>query len=587
MRKNIGSWILGGVLTLVTNACFAIDPSEVDSVVDRALVAFDVPGAAIGIVIDGKVVLAKGYGVRDVANNLPVSEHTLFAIGSCTKAFTTFALGQLVDEGKISWDDPVIKYLPTFRLNDLHATHHVTIRDLVTHRSGLPRHDLAWYGSQSSRAELIKSLEYLEPVHDLREKFYYNNFMYAVAGVVIEQVTGLSWEEVIKSRIFTVLGMDDSNTSVEDSQKSDDFSLPYCTKNKTIQKIPFRAISSMGPAGSINASILDMTHWLEVQLSGGVFQGVSLIKKNTLQEMHSLQMAFSTFPVDLVYNTGYGLGWMVGMHKGHYLVSHGGGIDGFISNVALLPQEKMGVVILTNNGTRGGAFVSSLTKAIFDKLLKVESEDWIDQEQKILEEVEASLLKGKEENTTSSSEVPFPSDYVGQYEHPGYGLIQVFLKGNTLKVKFNSWVMKLNHKTHDLFTLVSEDIATEDLGFSGSFLRNFSGDIVELQIPFEASVAPIRFIRKVSNELLSVDYLKQFEGVFEGEGISVEIALRGPLLVATFKGGGSVELSPNKLFQFTLKGIVGSHICFIADTNGKFSEFVLTQPNIVMSFKSK
>src|SRR5579871_1105072 len=172
---------------------------KIDPMINKVLEISQIPGISVGVVVDGKVAFTKGYGVRNFSETAPVTENSLFAIGSCSKAFTTLALGQLVDEGTIAWDDPVIKYIPEFRLHDMHATHHLTIKDLVTHRSGLPRHDFVWYNSKCSRLELLKRLQHLEPTSDIREKFQYNNLMYAVAGLVIERLTSQTWEEFIQN----------------------------------------------------------------------------------------------------------------------------------------------------------------------------------------------------------------------------------------------------------------------------------------------------------------------------------------------------------------------------------------------------
>ena len=222
-----GNVVMASESTSVVNEVIHQRLAKVDSTMNQALETLRIPGMAIGVIVDGKVVFMKGYGVRNISDPSPVTENTLFAIGSCSKAFTTFALGQLVDEGRLAWDDPVIKYLPEFRLKDLHATHHLTIRDLVTHRSGLPRHDLAWYNSTFSRAEILNKLPHLEPTYDIREKFQYNNFMYGVAGLLIERVSGKTWEEFVQERIFIPLNMPRSNFSVEVSQQADDFAFPH------------------------------------------------------------------------------------------------------------------------------------------------------------------------------------------------------------------------------------------------------------------------------------------------------------------------------------------------------------------------
>ena len=485
--------------------------TDLDSIVDSTLKTFGIPGAAVGIVFEGEVVFAKGFGVRDLEQGLPVTENTLFAIGSCSKAFTTLVLGQLVDEGVISWDDPVINHIPEFRLWDQHATHKMTIRDLVTHRSGLPRHDYLWYNSELSRDELISRLKFLEPVNDLREKFHYSNLMYVVAGVLVERVTGMPWEDAVHSRILTPLAMTDSNFSVEISQLSDNFSLPYSERDGEVLAIPFRNISAIGPAGSINSTVIDMVKWIQLQLSdGALFEG-NIIKKETLHEMHSIQTVKSEFPTGKSYSLGYGLGWGIGIYEGHYLVEHNGGIDGFVSRVALLPHDKIGVVVLTNSDNRARFVVSSVSNTILDSLLNVENVDWVEKMQEIHDQGTASEQKSDEQNDDSTqSETSLShslSDYVGRYEHLGYGTVLVSMQDDELMATYNRILTPLSHRHYDMFVGVK---GTEDPVFTGmsfSFFNGSSGDVAELHIPLEPSVKPIVFQRQVDNELLGVSYL--------------------------------------------------------------------------------
>ena len=210
-----------------------------DSFVNQAIHAWEVPGLAIAVVKNGQVVLAQGYGFRDVDKKLPVTPKTLFAIGSCTKAFTTFVMGTLVDEGKLDWDKPVRTYIPELRLHDRVASELITPRDLVTHRSGLPRHDLVWYNATLSRKEIVDRLPYLEPTETFRSKFQYNNIMYMTAGYLVERLTGQSWEDAVRARIFTPLGMTGSNFSVKDSQKAADFARPYDDRDDKIVESHF------------------------------------------------------------------------------------------------------------------------------------------------------------------------------------------------------------------------------------------------------------------------------------------------------------------------------------------------------------
>lgn len=241
--------------------------SGFDGFAAGALTSWNAPGASMAIVTGGKVVYAKGFGKRDVKNDLPVTTDTLFATGSCTKAFTTFVLGQLVDEGKVDWDKPVARYLPGFRLYDTVASQELTPRDLVTHRSGLPRHDLVWYNNQTlTRKDLVERLQYLPPSAELRERWQYNNLMYLTAGYLIEQLTGKRWEDAVLERVFTPVGMTHSNFADLDSQKVSDFAKPYRDDHDKLLEIPFREVGNMGPAGSINSTASDMAKWMLVQL---------------------------------------------------------------------------------------------------------------------------------------------------------------------------------------------------------------------------------------------------------------------------------------------------------------------------------
>ena len=560
--------------------------NEIDSLMSKALETLRIPGFAVGIVVDGQVAFTKGYGVRNYSDQSPVSENTLFAIGSCSKAFTTFALGQLVDEGSISWDDPVIKHLPEFRLHDIHATHHLTIRDLVTHRSGLPRHDFVWFNSKFPRHEILNRLQYLEPTYDLREKFQYNNLMYAVAGLVIERVSGQSWEEFVGDRIFKPLGMTRSNFAVEQSQKSDDFATPHTEKNEQIEVIPFRELSNIGPAGSINSTAENMARWVQLQLSQGDFQGEHLINAETLKDMHVVHMPVPSQMIAGMFGFGYGLGWFTGLHKGHYVVAHGGGIDGFISEVLLFPEEKIGVVVLTNSDSH---FLFSHTAAleIANLLVGKESDEWLsklaDKEKQMKELVE----KAGDTQGPISESIAFRSSeqYIGEFEHPGYGVIRISLDGDELVVSHNEIVYLLKHTCYDHF--IGSAKLREAQKFGCFFICNPSGEITEFHVAIEPSLSPIVFKKKASNELLASDYLKKFTGTFECSVFSMEIALKKGRLTATVPGQPSCEMKPEKPNLFSLKELPNCSLQFITESDGIISELQLHQAGQTFTLKAK
>src|SRR5262249_54041579 len=331
-----------------------------DGFVEQVMKDWHVPGIAVAIVKDGHVVYAKGYGYRDVKKGLKVTPDTLFAIGSCSKSFTATSLAMLVGEGKLDWDKPVRDYMPDFRLYDGYATTQLRPRDLVTHQSGLPRHDMVWYGSPLSRKEIFERLRYLEPSQPLHAKFQYNNMMFMTAGVLVERISGATWEDFVRKKILDPLEMKTSNFSVNDSRKAADFSLPYGEVKDEIKEIPFRNIDAIGPAGSINSGVNEMSRWLLMQLGKGKFNGRQIVSEKGLAETHTPQIvAGGDLKYDESFYSSYAMGWAVTSYRGHPALSHGGGIDGFTSQVRFLPKDQLGVVVLTNSSSPASGLIAA------------------------------------------------------------------------------------------------------------------------------------------------------------------------------------------------------------------------------------
>jgi CubicO group peptidase (beta-lactamase class C family) len=462
-QKSMANKVL---LTILILSFCCLCSLEIDKSINKALETFEIPGAAVGIVIDGEVALTKGYGLRN--GHLPVTERTLFPIASCTKAFTAYVLDQLVNEGKVNWDDRVIDILPEFRLKDEYAAFHVTIRDLLTHKTGVPGHDFVWYDSDLSHKELFYRLRHLEPSSDLRGKWLYNNLMYLVAGLVIEKVTEMSWEDAVRSRILIPLGMNGTNFSVKESQRSDNFSLPYREIKGVIQSISFIDVSNTGPAISINSNINDMVKWVKFQLSGD------------LSAMHIPQVALGEFwqpPFDFF---GYGLGWFTGIYEGQYYVAHPGNIAGFNAMVALLPKKKIGIVILINRNN-SFSFIWALTDVILRYILTGEE----------------VVLQKEEENKSIkilvSEMMRSRDDYVGSFENPGYGTINIDHEGKDLILSYHHFSIELQHTEYDHFIAQIEDKFQNTLHCF--FTTNWKGEISEFHISFEAELPPIIFKR--------------------------------------------------------------------------------------------
>jgi len=554
-----------------------------DPFVEKAIVDWEVPGLAIAVVRGGEVVYSKGFGLRDVDKKLPVTPRTLFAIGSSSKAFTTFVLGTLVDEGKLDWDKPVGTFLPGFRMYDQATTNMITPRDLVTHRSGLPRHDLLWYNNLGiSRKEIVARLPYLEPNEPLRAKWQYNNLMFLTAGYLAEYLTGKSWEDNVRQRILDPLGMTRTNFSVLDSQKSDDFAKPYDKRDDKTTEIPFRVITTIGPAGSINSSVDEMAKWVTLQLGDGTYGGRKVISPTTLADMHSPHMPMGgSIERPEISQGSYGLGWFTYTYRGHQMVEHGGNIDGFTALVMLLPQDDLGLVILANkNGT---ALPALLARHTVDRVLKLDPIDWNGEAlaRRAQGEKAEKEAKAKKESVRKTGTKPAHplADYAGDYEHPGYGVLKVALDGDHLKATFNDIPVPLEHWHYETFNGMKDpkDPTFENMKFL--FQTDVKGNIASVAAAFEASVKDIVFTKKPDARLFDAKYLERFAGTYDLAGQSVAISVKGNGLVVSIPGAPEFHLVPGLGDEFTLKEVSVVSVVFNTDAQGKITSLSLRQPD--------
>ncbi len=351
-----------------------------DPVIEKVLKDWNVPGCGIGIVVKDKLVFAKGYGYRDIEKKLPVTANTLFQIASNTKLFTATAVGFLVDEGKLDWDKPVRNYVPQIQFYNDELTNSVTIRDMLSHRTGISRHDNIWYKSNFSRQELFDRVKYLEPSIPLRTGYLYNNLMYAAAGSVVEYLSKQTWEEFVSSRIFKPLGMTHSMFLTEDMIKQSDFMRPYYEKRDTSLLLPYpyyMQFQGVGPCGSIISSITDMSHWLIAQMHQGKYNKQQVIPSAVIKETMQPASMPGSAPDKYFENLNaiYGMGRSSTSYKGHYKTRHGGAIGGIYSEVSLMPADSVGIIVFTN-----GAHVSQLpgiiTNIVYDRVLQLGSTPW-------------------------------------------------------------------------------------------------------------------------------------------------------------------------------------------------------------------
>ncbi len=340
----------------------ALNLAELEATVEAKRKELGIPGLSLAIVKDDKVIFSKGFGVRDVAHNTPVTPDTLFAIGSCTKAFTAFAAMISVDEKKLSLEDSPKKYLPYFKISDPAIDEKITVRDLLSHRSGLAGTDLVWYTGVLNREEAIRAVGTAKPTAKLGEKFQYQNVMYSAAGEVIAHAQQSTWEEVISKRILLPLGMKTSTLNVREMKKASDYSLGYDSpgESKTVRELPIRDITNIAPAGAINSSANEMAQWTRLMLGGGLFDCKRLVSEAAFKELWTPQIKMGA--------QEYGLGWALVDYKGHKIATHSGGIDGFNSLVTLMPDKHLGFVLLTN--VSSSLIGLTVTDAVFKGLDK-------------------------------------------------------------------------------------------------------------------------------------------------------------------------------------------------------------------------
>ncbi len=555
-----------------------------DEFVRNIMQDWKITGLAISIVKDGEVLFSRGFGKRDADEGKDVTTQTLFPIASCTKAFTATSMAILADEGKLDWDTSVKRYLPTFKLYDLFASEHMTPRDLVTHRSGLPRHDLMWFNSSATRQELLDRLQFLEPNKDLRAVLQYNNLMFMVAGYLVGQLSGQSWEDFMQQRIFDRLGMNSSLFTTSAAQETLDFSFPYKEIKDEIKKIPFyEGQWSVAPAGAIVSSVADMSNWVLLHLNKGKHEGTQIVSENQVAQMHAPQMvAPVTFPFPEIPISSYGLGWFVEPYRGYMMAEHGGNINGFSSLVTLLPEQNLGVVVLTN--LDANPVPNILTYNICDRLLGLDEVTWNERFKKFWTAFKEAEEKRKEKTEADRVVGTRPSHsldaYIGEYEHPGYGIFSVTFENDQLRGTFNSMSSLLKHYHYDTFELVIE---TFDTNMKVSFFTNARGDIDSLSAPLEPTVKDINFRRLPPTGMTDKHFLERFIGEYEVMGLTMTITLKGKQsLAVSLPMQPELELVPYKGNTFHVKGLSGFSIEFKPDATGHVSEAVVEQPNAVV-----
>lgn len=441
-------------------------PPDLDQWVARAMQIFDVPGIGLAIVKDDTVVVAKGYGVRKLGEPTLVDARTLFGIASNTKVFTATALGLLVAEGKIAWDAPVVRYLPDFALSDPYVTHELTVRDLLVHRSGLGlgAGDLLWWPESTyNRKQVAERLRYIPLATSFRSAYAYDNVLYLIAGELIEKMSGQTWENFVSSRVLAKVGMTGSNVRHSAAAAGGNVATTHAPVDGKVRPIrPFES-DNTNPAGGINSSAEDMAKWIRVQLSGGMLaDGSRLFSPATARQLTSIvtPIPIGDPPPDLpalrMNFHGYALGLDIRDYRGHRLVTHTGGLPGYVSRVAMIPDANVGVVVLTNQ--ESGAAFDSIAFHVLDHYLGAPAFDWIDGYKKVQARTEARTAAADQDTTTTRDASAKPSlalaKYAGTYRDVWYGDITIAEEREKLVMTFGhtpALVGDLEPWQHDTF----------------------------------------------------------------------------------------------------------------------------------------
>lgn len=571
----------------------------IEKELEEVLETFKAAGFAVAVIEKDKVVFSRGFGFRDLENKIPADANTLFAIGSCSKAFTTSLIGMLEKEDKLSLDKSPSDYIPGFKFSTDEMNTGITIKDLMSHSTGLPRHDFSWYFFPGeSKKSLLMRVANHDPFTGVREQWYYNNFMFLAQGVIIEELTGKTWENNVRERIFEPLGMKRSNLSIDELEKSENASIGYQLKDSsTIEKMDYYRIAKMSPAGSINSSVNEMSKWVITWINGGKYNGEEIIPENFVKKAISSHMvASAALPgkdrPDL-HLMNYGYGWFISSYKGHYRVEHGGNIDGFSASTCFFPSDSLGIVVLTNQN--GSAVPGVVRNIISDRMLELRKDNWIAIQKKQIDDAMKAQKKSQESSDSLKTKGTKPShllkDYTGTYENNGYGKFELLSSNDSLYAilplnKF--WLKHYHYDVFEPFELKDEGIdTTSQIQLRFNFLTGNNGDINGLNVQMEPALDPLFFKRTPEIVEVEKETLESFAGEYDLMGTTVKIFIKEEnKLFALVPGQPEYELISVGDDKFNIKILDGYSVQFEKDGD-KVTGLKFIQPNGVFKAEKK
>ena len=563
-----------------------------DTAFARVLKDWHAAGFAVAVVEKDKVVYSKGFGYSNVENKIPATANTLFAIGSCSKAFTASLLGMLRKDDKVNFDKPVRTYLPQLKFYNDEMNDKITLRDMMCHRTGLPRHDYSWYYfNTNSRDSILQRIQYMEPSVGLREKWQYNNYMFLLQGMVTEKITGKSWEDNIREKIFKPLGMDSSDVSIEELEKNPNAAIGYGLKQDSIiKKLDYYHINAMAPAGSINSSVNDMAKWVTLWINAGKYNGKEILPSSYISEAISSQMIIGaglpTIEKPDMYFANYGFGWFLQSYRGHYRVEHGGNIDGFSASTSFFPSDSIGIIVLCNQD--GSSVPSIVRNLVADRMLGLKYFDWetdlkksVDKAKATAKEIEKNSSSGRKPGTKPSHDL---KDYTGLYSNKGYGTIEVTLQNDSLLAFIGTHIWWLRHYHYDMFEPIEKDPSdgfdTTNKNDPIQFNTNVAGEIESMDINFEPSVKPIVFSRTAKPKEISKEELQKYVGEYDLAGTAIKVYIKEEKTLYLFvPGQPEYELVAIDKDKFSIKSLKGFTVQFSVNDKDEVTELLSIQPN--------
>lgn len=525
-----------------------------------------VPGLAVAVVRPDAAPQIQTFGTMDRAGTHAVTEHSVFPIASCTKAFTSAAIATLVDDGVLAWDTPVRDYLPDFRMADPVATAQLTLRDMLSHRTGLPRHDMLWYrNTTTDRGDIVAAFRHLQPNLPIRSRWQYNNLMYLAAAHVAERVTGQRFEVLVRDRLLTPLGMTTTYCSHADLPGTVEFGHGYAYRDEDLTSIAFSADDLVGPAGSILSCAADLTVWLQFHLNRGSHNDAQLISQVQMGQLHETVIAMPppVLQTPEIITGGYGLGWGTIAYRGHRVIQHTGNVDGYSSSVCFAPTDGVAVAVLTNLDVTPLRDIAAYL--VLDDVFGETTVPWGDRYRGLYEAAFGGMLGAADRRHLRAGDSTWTrplDEYTGEYTHPAYGSVTVETEGATLTIGYRDIELEVRHLRYDSFELRN---TLHQISIQCRFDADLEGRICAVAALLEPEVDPIVFDRVPAS--LPQEILSDMVGHYRRGPIDAVIVMDSdePVLRMSLNGQPATPLVRREGLVFALESDANQTVEFVVD----------------------